>query len=370
MAQRVERVEDQSYVANGNRLINLDTLPARQRIRAIFLYVTLAGTKGAAEALSADRFAAAIKTLRLGNYVNMTGQELYTFGRAVEGRTVQRGTDIPGSGTTFNIATALCIPFRDPRQPASDDGSLPAELVVGKALEMQFDVASIFGGTIAITSGLVRASVEMVDETNTPQLNRLFYLDPNSQTVQLDAGIYKEVLLVKADGSNITQADVAALDLDVDGKPVFNNITHEQLIHLWNRTAALPGGELTVNATPFLPIIFHDRSGKSNLSKQPLVVNKGRLQITSGSLVNFRLIVSKAVPKDGDMVKDIAQKIGAPTDAVAWEPSYAKPSLGKADRMNQLGRIDKKYDALYAYLPGKFRTGQTPTSEAAGRAAS
>lgn len=370
--QRIERLEDQAWIANGNRLINMDTLPPRQRIRAILLFLNLQGTKGAADAVSADVFASAIKTLRIGNLVNITGRELYALARAANGRTVQRGTDIPGSGTTFNVNVCLEIPFRDTMQPGSDDGSLPTELVMGKALEVQFDTATVWGvGTVAITSGTLRSQALLVDETNTPQLNRIFYIDPNSQTVQLDSGVYKQLLLVKTDGTPITIADVAAVDLEVDGKPVFNNLLHEQLVQAWNREASEGAGnlfELTPNAAAFLPLMFGDRSGKSNLSKQPLVVNKGKLQITAGSLLNFRLVVWKAVPKDGDMVKDIASRIGAPSGATSYEPAFAKPSLGKVDRINQNGRIDKKNDALYAYLPGKMRVASTPLSSAVASA--
>lgn len=366
--QRIERLEDQAWIANGNRLINMDTLPPRQRIRAILLYLNLQGTKSAADTVSADVFANAIKTIRLGNIVNMTGREQYTLARATNGRIVQRGTDIPGSGTTFNVNVCLEISFRDTMQPGSDDGAFPTELVMGKALEVQFDTATVWGvGTVTITSGTLRTQALLVDETNTPQLNRIFYLDPNSQTVQLDPGVYKQLLLVKTDGSAITTADVAAVDLEVDGKPVFNNLLHEQLVQAWNREASEGAGplfELTPNAAAFLPLIFGDRSGKANLSKQPLVVNKGRLQITAGSLLNFRLIVLKAVPKDGDTVKDIAARIGAPAGATSYEPAFAKPSIGKVDRIRQNGRIDKKNDALYAYLPGKLRVDSTPLSSA------
>lgn len=370
--QRIERLEDQAWIANGNRLVNMDTLPPRQRIRALLLFLNLQGTKSAADAVSADLFANAIKTVRIGNLVNMTGRELYTLARANNGRTVQRGTDIPGSGTTFNINVCLEIPFRDGMQPGSDDGSLPTELVLGKAMEVQFDTATIFAvGTTTITSGTLRTCAVLVDETNTPQLNRIFYLDPNSQTVQLDPGVYKQLLLVKNDGTPITTAEVAAIDLEVDGKPVLQNLLHEQIVHAWNREASIGVGtnyELVPNAAAFLPLIFQDRSGKSNLSKQPLVVNKGKLQIVSGSLVNFRLIVLKAVPKDGDAVKDIASRIGAPEGATAYEPAFAKPSMGKVDRINRLGRIDKKNDALFAYLPGKLRVQPTSLSQAVASA--
>lgn len=363
--QKIDRLEDQSWISGGNRLVSFDTMAPQRRVRSVFLYLELSGTKGAAETVSADLFAKAIKNIRIGNFFNLGGQDLYWLNHAIVGRRFMRGTDIPGSGTTFSIAVSLEIPFRDIRQPGSDDGSIPTELLIGSAMEVTFDTAAIFGGTIVITAGTLRTSAEVVHETNTPQLARIYYIDPNSQTAQLDPGIYKELLLVKTDGSAITTAEVTSIDLDTDGDPVLNNILHQSLLQAWNRYAADGVGsnvELVPGSANFLPLVFHDRGGKSNLSKQVLVDSKGRVQIVAGSLTNYRLIAWKAVGKDEDQVQKIASKIGAPPGATDYEPAVAKPSAGMGDRLQQQGRTaSRKQRALYAYLPGKMRVNRGNT---------
>lgn len=365
--QKLERLEDIAWAANAARLCSMDTLPGQKRIRSLFLYCNMVGTKDAADTLSADLMARAISNVRLGNFVNISGLHLYLLNWAIHGRKVTKGTAIPGSGTTFDINFVLEIPFRDPRQPGSDDGSLPTELVIGKPMEVTFDSATVYGGTsLTITSGTVRVSAELVDETNTPQIARIGYYDPNSQTAQLDPGVYKELLLCEQSAVSITTAEVTSLDLEADGRNVHNNLLHAQLVHAWNARAAAADGtdsELAVNAAAFIPIIFHDRSGKSNLTKQVLVEGKGKLQLTAGTLTNYRLVFWRTEAKDEATVQKIATLIGAPAEATTYEAAVAKPSVGSGDKAKQLGTVTKKVRNLTAHLPGKFRA--TPNASGA-----
>lgn len=361
--QKIERLEDKSWVANGNMLFNLDTLPGGKRVRRLMLYCNVSGTKDAADTLAAELFPRVFASIRLGNFVNIPGMHLYLLNWAMYGRKVMPGTAVPGSGTTFNVNFALEIPFRDPRQPGSDDGSIPTELLVGKALEVTNDAANVYGvGNLVITAGTFNLSAELVEETNTPQLCRIGYIDPNSATAQLDPGIYKELLLCELTTQSITTAEITSVDLDVDGKPVLNNATHQQLLHHWN-SAAGTSDQLTANTAAFIPLIFHDRSGKSNLTKQPLVQGKGKVQIAAGTLTSgYRLAYWRAEPKSQSDVERIAQAIGAPADATSYEPAVSKPSAGTADKLGQVGRATTKSKAMFAYLPGKFRKMGNPTS--------
>lgn len=364
--QRLEPLEGKSWAASVPVQISMDKLPEQVRVRRILLHLNVSGTKDAADTLVNTLFAKAVQNVRLGEFVNISGLDLFMLNWAIHGRLVQAGTAIPGTGTTFDINMVLEIPFRDPRQPGSDDGSLPTELLRGKALEVTFDSAAVYGGTaIVITAGTLRCAVELVEETNTPQLARIFSLQPNSQTVQLDPGIYKEALITKSTGLVISEANVTTVKVEADGRPVLGNIHNENLTHAWNSyAAAAPGvtAELAENAAYFLPVVFHDRSGKSNLTKQPLVENKGELSIVAGDLTSFHLVIWKTLPKDEKVVENIAGQIGAPAGATAYEPACAKGNAtrGVSENATAAGRVTKKQRAMYAHLPGKFRREASP----------
>jgi hypothetical protein len=370
MSQRFEPLEAVPFQANLNKFVNLDTLPPGMRVRALKLFVNLTGTK-AGDTLDADLFATSIQNLRLnGPLPGLPGQEAYTFNRYKNGRTVMRGTDIPGAGVTFDINFVVELPFKDEHQPASDDGSIPTELLVGKALELKWDAATVFGGALVITGGTATVGADLVDETNVPQMQEIGFLAPTSKVIQIDPGVYKYMFLVKPDRSVITTAEVASIDLLSDGQPVYSGITHQQLCQLYNADSAWQSGtgaEVTPGASKFLPILSHTRLN-SNLTKQVLIRNKGQFRL-NGTLANYILVYCRALPKDLGAINDIARKIGVPAGSTAYVPARAKPSEGSADRVRSLGAMDVKTAAMHAYLPGKFRVAATPLSAAVKDAA-
>lgn len=357
----IRRMEDKSFVAGGNVLFNLDTLDPMHRIRKIDLYFDLNGTKVAdVDALDGDLFPRIAALIRLGNFINITGMGLWRLMRILHGRTLMDPTDIAAAGATFNMDFALEVPFRDPRQSGTDDGSLPTELVKGKSLELTFAAATVWGvGSLTVTAGTVRCAAELIHETNVPQLNRLFYIDPNSQTIQLDPGVYKECFTYEEAGTTITQAEISQVDLEVDGQQVMNNTLHEQLVHWFNSTGVRDSAaEVAVNAAVFLPFIWHEQNGKSHLTKQPGIEHKGRLQLT-GSQTAPRIVIWKAVLKDEATVAQAAVATGAdPRNFEAYEPAVASKSpLAKA---SPGGSPPKKARLMTAALPGKLRAIKPP----------
>lgn len=356
MPGKVTRLEDRSFVSGGNVLFNLDTLDREHRIRKIDLYFDLSGTKAAgADALDGDLFPRIAALIRLGNYVNITGMGLWRLMRIIHGRTLMDPTDIAAAGGTFDMEFALEIPFRDPRQSGSDDGSLPTELVQGRSLELTYASASVWTvGSLLVTAGTTRCAAELIHETNVPQLNRLFYMDPNSQTVQLDPGIYKEVFDFVEAGTALTQANISQVDLEVDGIMVANNLLHEQFVHWFNSTAVRDSAaELSVNSLKFFPIIWHSQDGKSHLTKQPAVEKKGRLQYT-GDRTSPHLCIWKAVLKDEATVAQAAAATGVdPRDFAAYEPAVASKS--PLAKHAPGGAVPRKQRLMASALAGKFR---------------
>lgn len=354
------KVEDKSFIANGNVLFNLDTLPKGFRIRKLDLFFDLSGTKGASDALDGDLFARIVNLVRLGNFVNVQGMDLHVLQRIVAGRILMDPTDVPGSGTTFTSQFHLEVPFRDPRQSGSDDGSLPTELVMGKSTEVQFAAGNVHGvGTLAYTAGTVRCQAELIHETNVPQLNRLFYIDPNSQTIQLDPGVYKEMFIHKATGAAISNTEISQLDMEMDGQPIANNILLEQLAQWYNSTGVVDAAaDLGFTSLRFAPVIWQERGGKSHLTKQPAAEKKGRLQL-SGSLTNPHVVIWKALLKDESAIGEAAVKMGLDVSKFSdYEPAVASKSpMAKKATMPAGAKPSRKVRLATSALAGKFRVG-------------
>jgi hypothetical protein len=360
--QRTQRLRDETYVANTARIVPLDNLPPGHRVRSLQLYCNVTGTKDVADALDGQLFAAWLSSVKIGSMVNIPGWHLQALNRSMLGKVYMDPTDIPGSGTTFSVNFALVIPFRDPRQPGADDGAVPCEMFAGKSLELSFAAGNVHGvGNLVATGGTVRVVADLVAGSAVPQVCQIGYLDPGSQTIEIDPGIYKDLIIT--DGTTtgtVTQAEITSVDFSVDGQAVHNNALHEQLVAAYNAEAVRDAAaELAVNAATYLPVVWHDHSGKSNLTKQPAIEKKGILQIT-GSLATPRISYWRSVAKDASAIEAVAAATGAPSTAVAYEPAVAsKSELRAKDTSERRGAPTKKHRLAAAHLPGKFRT--TPT---------
>lgn len=361
MPQRFHPLESVSWGSQANRQVKLDLLPSQQRLYNLHLYFDLSGTKDAADAITADLFPRCVALLKVGQYVNIDGWALRELTRQIKGRTSNQGTDVPGSGTTFTMKFELVIPFRNPRQPGASDGAIPSELLHGKAIEITFAADNVWGvGNAKLTAGNVRCAAEMVHETNVPQLAEIGYKDPGAQTVQLEPGVYLDLFIV--DGTTpgtITQAEVSAVSLEVDGESVWNNTLHEQIVAAYNDSGVLDSAnEIAVNAATRLPLIWQDLHGKAEISKQPAIENGGRLQIT-GAMSSPRVVFWRALPKDQKAVEAIAAATGAPKNATEYEPTTAsKKPLRAADKAVG-GNLPKKARILGSVLAGKVREAGT-----------
>jgi len=367
--QSTLRLEDAAWVSGGTRQIRLHTLPQGKRVRRFSLFFDLSGTKSAADALSADLFAKVLSLIQLtsteGPVWVLPGMETWRLMQAEAGRQVQRGTDVPGSGTTFTMQFHLDLSFRDESQPGTDDGSLSTSLFRAHMLELTFASATVWGvGTLALTAGTVRVEAELVEEDNVPQLSWVKFIDLASGMAVLDQGIIKTAILCDAAGDqSITQAEIGMVGLTVDGNPVHPlNTLHESLVSLWNADRCVQGGtphELAVNAALFLPYVWTPRKG-GNLTKQPAVEKQGEARIVSGSLTSPRLVVRLVRLKTDTQAAKLAVQTGAPADAGHYEPAVASKSPPRSVHESQRrGEPTKKARLSYAALPGKLR--RTPT---------
>lgn len=358
--QKFYRLEDVSWAAGGSRQIRLNTLPPGMRVRNFDLFFDLSGTKDAGDVLDGQQFARSVALIKVGNFFNIPGYSLWQLNKQIEGRQVQAPTDANGGGATFDMEFHLRLHFRDPRQPASDDGSLPTELLQGQSIEITFASATVWSvGNFTVTAGTVRAHAELVHETNIPQLGVVGYIDPGSLTIVLPPGVYKDIFILDGTGAGtITRAEIESVDMDVDGDQVWNNELHEQIVGAYNHDAVrTPQSELIDNAVERLPLAWHDVFGKSNLSKQPAAEKQVKIQLTGTiSANNVRVVFWRAVEKDSSMVERMAVVTGAPEGATEYEPATVSKTVPTALKVRKAnGMLPRKGRLLERTLPGKLR---------------
>lgn len=372
-----QNLESRNFVSGGTVAFSMDGLPPKTRVRSLQLSFDLTGIKGTGDVLGGDQFARLVSNVKLGNFFNLSGMDLSRLMWQVNGHVVEDPANyynIVAGATTFSMYFTLDIYLRDPRTGNSEDGSMPTELLATRGIELTLAAGNVWGvGSLAVTAGVIRCAVERIHETNIPFLNRFGYIDASSQTVRLEPGLYKELLLTKPDGTNILQSDISVVDLVADGRPILQAMRYEQLITAWNRTAMRNGvagsrSELTKSAgVPFLPLIWHDNSMRSGITKQLLAEKDCFLQITAGGYAAPRVVYWKGIQKDQETLKNIAVAIGAPANAQVYEPQTASKTPPHTDHTTQGdGKQKTKHRVLYGFLPGKFRTSVTPGNKAAG----
>lgn len=356
----------ETYAAGGTRYIPLTSLPPGKRVRAIKLYFALSGTKSAADALTGDNFPLAVQRIQIGEYVSIAGESLWEMNKAIYGRTPAASADIPGSGTTFAMEFPLTIPFRDPRQSGSDDGSMPCELLDTLSVQITFASATVHGvGTLAITAGSVYALAEIVEETAVPQVNRLYDQQPGALTFALEPGVYKEMFLLDGGptvNGTITTAEVTTVDVSMDSLQVFTSARHENVVESYNADAIVDSaGALTPNSVPRFPLSWQDRYGKSHLTKQGAIEKGGLVRISSGSITpsTMTVVIWRALPKSEAAADQIAHVIGEKPQGevghVYLTSTATKAPLGSFKKSQAGGRPTRKARIAGLALAGHYR---------------
>lgn len=353
----------ETWAGGGTRFIPLTSLPPGKRVRAIKLYFDLSGTKDAADALTGDNFARSVQRIQISEYVSIAGESLWELNKELFGRLPFASTDIPGSGTTFDMEFSLIVPFRDPRQSGSDDGSMPCELLDVHSIQITFAAATFAGvGNILVTAGSVYGQAELVEETAVPQVNRLYDFQPGSATFNLEPGIYKSLFLLDGGpntNGSITVAEVTTVDMTADGLQVWSSARHESMVDSYNvDTVSDTAGAVSINAASRFPIVWHDRFGKSHLTKQSAVEKGGQVRISAGNLTvsTMTVVAWRALPKSEAAVKQIAEVIGEESAGAVYLPSTStKAPLGSMGKAKPGQRPKRKARLAGLALAGHFR---------------
>lgn len=359
----------ETWAAGGTRPVPLTTLPPGKRVRAFKLYFDLSGTKDAADTLTGDNFARSVNRIQIGEYVSIAGESLWELNKELFGRVPTTSGDIPGSGTTFDMEFPLYIPFRDPRQTGSDDGSMPCELFDTLSIQITFAAATFAGvGNLLLTAGSVYVLAEIVEESAVPQVCRLHDFLPGSLTFNLEPGVYKSLFLLDGGpntNGSITVAEVTAINMTADGEQPWNAARHESIVAAYNDDVMIDAaGFVTNNAASRLGLAWHDRFGKSHLTKQIAIEKGGQVQIISGSITagTMTVVAWRALPKSEAAVKNIATAIGETDTATGASegkqetPIYLPSTATKAPLGSALKKPGSRKHRIAAMtLPGHLR---------------
>lgn len=329
------------------------------RTREITLYFHLSGTKDVADTLDGQLFARAVALIQIPPYRIIDGWHLQEVNHELNGRVVDDPTDIGAGAGVWTMDFELVIPFRNPKQPASDDGSIPNELLnaVG-CIDVTMAAAAVWGvGTITTTAGTIYGEVEQVHETNVPQLTEMGTYKPGSPDWVMPKGVY--LFLFACDSATVpgtwTEAELSTVMLDVDGATVIPNLTHQQMVRSYNQHAVVDSAaELVPGTAVRMPLIWQDRHGKANISKQPAAEEglKGRF---TGTVTAPTLVYWRAIEKDASSIASIAKATNAPADAADYEPATVSKAPIRALARATPGQTPKKARLLTRVLPGKVR---------------
>lgn len=352
----------ETWAAGGTRYIPLTSLPPGKRVRSIKLYFALSGTKDAGDTLTGDNFARSVQRIQIGEYVSIAGESLWELNKQLFGRDPVTDSGASGGGTTFTMGFPLTIPFRDPRQSGSDDGSMPCELLDTHSIQITFAANSFAGvGNLVLTAGSVYALAEVVEESAVPQVNRLYDFQPGSLTFNLEPGVYKDLFILDGGpntNGSITTAELTTIDCSADGLQVWTSARHESVVEAYNADAAVDTATvLAPNAVSRFPIIWHDRYGKSHLTKQSAVEKGGQVRISAGTITasTMTVVAWRALPKSEAAVQQIADVIGEERGGAMYLPSTStKAPLGSFNKAKG-GRLPRKARIAGLALAGHFR---------------
>ncbi len=357
-------LRSETWADGATRHIPLTSLPPGKRVRSIKLYFDLSGTKtGGADALTGDNFPRAVQRVQIGEYVSLAGESLYELNKELFGRIPATSADIAAAGATFDMEFPLTIPFRDPRQSGSDDGSMPCELLDTLNIAITFASATFAGvGTMTVTAGSVYAVAEIVEESAIPQINRLYDFQPGSLTFSLEPGVIKSAFILDGGpntNGSLTVAELTTIDMSADGLQVWTSARHESVIESYNADAVVDSaGAITVNSASRFPLVWPDRYGKAHLTKQPAIEKGGQVRISAGTLTasTMTVVVWRALPRSEAASNQIADVIGENRAGAVYLPSTAtKAPLGSAKKSEKAGRVTRKARVAGLTLAGHFR---------------
>lgn len=261
----------QNYLAAGGKLpFNFDFAPSKYRIAAAF--VEFDGTIDVpAAGVTAEQLTQLVSAIECERRLRTTGLGESAMDWVVNMKDVVRPLALAvGAGQALKMYWP--ITFRDPRNVSPEDTAPATDFYKGKTLDVYCAKPSdlVAGLAVVGTVQLVLHLEELPTDVVPVSIVKGF-VEVIGKETRLPPGHYVDLVLLKNDGSNITDAEMGNMQLTLDGKTnVLEKARLPQLLRSFNYFAAKGtaaqaagiGGEALPNdgTTPLLPLI-HQRPG-------------------------------------------------------------------------------------------------------------
>jgi hypothetical protein len=284
--------------AGGNIPIDLRSIPALSRIRSFIVELTADFHTGAAQALiPGEQFYRLVDRFQLGSNILATGAQLYIQDWAQRGMQTEAPAGIPASNAAhFSRVVTWVIPYQDDRGVSPLDGSPTAAIFGSDMLLIQAAPFSALDGgagtwsTLAAADGVtgtIRVWAELEEPNDSPgAIVQFGFMDLSGQTPTIPPGLYMDLFAYREDLSPITSAQIATIQVSVDGAPYKDSMLLREYLANWNLEAsagagvgvssatvplggeslpdepAVTAGATQVVSTPWVPIIWRGRKAK------------------------------------------------------------------------------------------------------------
>jgi hypothetical protein len=328
MASRIKRISaGQNWLTGGGKLqFDLSFLPSGYRIDAATLCADLTMDAPAA-GVSAEQQTGLLSGAECERRIRTTGHGLNAQDWQLEGKDSIRPAQL-AQGNGQAVPMFWQLGFRDPRSIEPTDASSATAYYKGKALDVYCArPADILAG-FAVTAGTAWLEFELspLPEGTVPQSIVTGYVEVIGKEVKLPAGALVDLIMVKNDGSAITEAELGNMHLVRDGvENLLERFRLPGLSRSFNRyiargaqvqgaTDGVEGEALPANNVPFASVWHPVPPFKA--TKLP-VAREAFVFTFDGTLAPnvARMFYRYVEPMDEVATVKAAAKLGYPVDA-------------------------------------------------------
>lgn len=366
---RVTRLEDRTFTHGGHVSIPVKgRIPGGRRILGVEMVldaqVTQPGAGMAAQLGSV--LAQLVQKLVIGRRIDIDGLGLTFLNWARRGREYDfpAGNPAGAAGNVFSRRVAWSVEYADyrARDVAINDGALPSELWQDE-LEIDFAANTVFAATAPTVTGTLRTQV-IHDSALGKKLgptSRQFKSQPFSalSAAIQKRGAYEHAVLYRLasnDPGNISDTQVSAVTLTIDGEVIYTAARVQDLASIYNRTRALgsdfrvesqtvPQSGEALNDAPgvaagaglgvaidFLPLIPAPGSNLGSQAAESSDGNGGFQVDLTGAIGSYRIAYCLAEPRSAEGEAKAAVAQNAPTSDVYLKATRGSPVTAKLRR--------------------------------------
>ncbi len=326
MARIIRISASQNWLTGGGKLqFPLDFLPVGHRITAAHLEAAITIDVPAA-GFTADQQTALVTGIEQERRLRTTGLGESAIDWSIQGKdTVRPAALTTGNGQVVSLFWPLA--FSDPRNIQGNDHAPATAFLRGKTLDVYLAKAADIVAATVVQSGTVQlvCFLEPLPEGVVPASIVKGYVEVIGKETRLPAGRYTDLVMVKNDGTTITEAELGNIQLTMDGSTnLLERARTPQLARQFNyfrskgttQQAASAEGEALPNsgALPMVPFISTEDGYKAtklaNVRQQLVLTFDGTLAANVARLF-YRYIEPRTAEATIKGAVKLGYKVGA-----------------------------------------------------------